>query len=270
MHGIRTRHASWRELLAASSPQSHLVQIFDSDAFLASAVSHFAAEGLRSGDAVVLTGTAEHLRGIGRSLCALGVEQDAVVRSGQLMLTDVHDGVRSFMRDGVADRALFEVGAGDQLARSRADARFCGVRWWGEISNVLNLNGNPEAALAAEDMADALSKRHGVTILCSYQCDRFQAQVYGFLSQVCSKHSHVIPADDYVRHRRAVNRAVADVIGELKGALLQSLVSWRGLTCDLPSSQAVLFWVRDTLPHQFEAILERARLYHAEESAVLR
>ena len=266
MHGIRTRHASWQELLAASPPQSHFVQIFDSDAFLASAVSRFAAEGLRSGDAVILTGTPEHLRGIGRSLCALGIDQDAVVRGGQLVLTDVHDGVSSFMRDGVADRALFDAGAGDQLATARADNRFSGVRWWGEISNVLNQSGNPEAALAAEDMGDAVSKRQGVAILCSYQCDRFQPDVYGFLSQLCSKHSHVIPAEDYVRHRQIVNRAITDVIGEIKGALLQSLISWRGMSCDLPSSQAVLFWVRDTIPHKFEAILERARLYNVQSA----
>src|SRR3954470_317087 len=119
-----TRHVSWRQLLVAPAPASHFVQIVDSDDFLANAVSHFAAEGLRSGESVLLTGTPAHLRGIGRSLCALGVDQDAVVREGQLVLSDVHDGVNSFMREGVADRGLFDAGAGNQLATARADKRF--------------------------------------------------------------------------------------------------------------------------------------------------
>ena len=79
-------------------------------------------------------------------------------------------------------------------------------------------------------------------------------------------HSHVIPAEDYARHRQAVNRAIAEVVGDIKGTLLQSLNSWRGLACDLPSSQAVLFWLRETLPEKFEAVLVRARAYGAEDA----
>ena len=84
------------------------------------------------------------------------------------------------------------------------------------------------------------------------------------LRHVCAAHSHVIPAQDYVRHRMAVNRAIAEVVGEIRGPMLQSLVSWRGLSCNVPSSQAVLFWLRDTMPEHLGAVLERARAYHLE------
>jgi hypothetical protein len=69
-----------------------------------------------------------------------------------------------------------------------------------------------------------------------------------------------------VRHRLAVNRAIAEVVGDIKGPLLQSLLSWKGLACDLPSSQALLFWVRDALPEHFQDILSRARTYQLEEA----
>jgi hypothetical protein len=78
---------------------------------------------------------------------------------------------------------------------------------------------------------------------------------------MCCAHTHVIPAEDYVRHRLAVNRAIAEIIGEIEGPLLQSLLSWNGLSCDLPTSQALLFWVRETLPEQFPPVLARAKAY---------
>ena len=64
-----------------------------------------------------------------------------------------------------------------------------------------------------------------------------------------------------MRHRLAVNRALAEVVGEIKGPLLQSLLSWKGLTCDLSSSQAILFWVRDAMPEHFHDVLARAKAY---------
>jgi hypothetical protein len=82
---------------------------------------------------------------------------------------------------------------------------------------------------------------------------------------MCATHSHLIPADDYVQHRVAVNRAIAEVVGEIRGTLLQSLWSWQGPQCHLPSSQALLFWLRETLPEQFEAVLARARAYQTNE-----
>ena len=52
-----------------------------------------------------------------------------------------------------------------------------------------------------------------------------------------------------------------EILGEIKGPLLQSLLSWKGLACDLPSSQALLFWVRETLPDQFHSVLARVKVY---------
>jgi hypothetical protein len=90
--------------------------------------------------------------------------------------------------------------------------------------------------------------------------DKYDPKIYDeAFGNVCSTHSHVIPADDYARHRVTVNRAVAEVIGEIKGPLLQSLVSWKDAPSLMPSSQALLLWVRAHLPRQFDSVLARAR-----------
>jgi hypothetical protein len=246
-------HASWQELLAAPVAASHIVQIYDRDDFVASGVALFAAEGLKRGEAVLLTGTQEHLRAIRREMAAKGAEPDAAIGRGQLAVLDVHDA----LRQGIPD---------ETLARSRADDRFAGVRWWGEMTNVLYQQGEKRAAVALEDLGSAAAAKHGATVFCSFLCDRFDPAGYdGVLKDMCCKHTHVIPAEDYVRHRLAVNRAIAEVVGEIRGPLLQSLLSWKGLACELPSSQAILFWIRDSMPERFQEVLQRVKAYQLDE-----
>ena len=239
---------SWKSVLASPARASHILQIYDSDDFVAAAVAHFTAEGVKNGEGVVLTGTKEHFLGIERELRSLGVDP----RSSQLLREDVHEALARNSLVGSLENAV-------------ADPRFTGVRWWGEITNTLCQRGELEAGLAAERQGDAAARKHGATVFCSYLSDKFDPRAYdSTLMTLCCLHSHVIPAQDYVLHRRAVNRAISDVVGEIKGTLLQSLHSWNGLACDLPSSQALLFWLRDTLPDQFEAVLSRARAYKEE------
>jgi hypothetical protein len=263
----QSRHASWQELLEAPAPSSHIAQIYDSDDFVAGAVGYFAAEGLRRGEAVFLTGTPEHLRAIRRTLDSKGLDSEAALRHGQLTVTDVRHAIDAAMGHGRLDAAGFQAAAADALTRATDDARYTGVRWWGEITNVLHQQGHTDAGLRAEDLGGTLAREHGVRIFCSFLCDRFDPRSYDdVLTELCCKHSHVIPAEDYVRHRLAVNRAIAEVIGEVKGPLLQSLLSWKGLSCELPSSQALLFWVREALPEHFHDILARVKSYQVEQS----
>lgn len=263
-----TRHSSWQELLGSPAPSSHIVQIYDKDDFLAAGAAFFAAEGLRRGEAVLLTGTQAHLRGVRGKLVSQGVDPDAAIRHGQLSVSDAHEGLAAVLSDGTPDPALFEAVAGDALAKACADTRFSGVRWWGEMSDLLHQQGNTQAALAAEDLGDAAVKKYGISLFCSFLYDKFDPHGYdGIFRDVCGKHSHVIPAEDYVRHRLAVNRAIAEVVGEIEGPLLQSLLSWKGLSCDLPSSQAVLFWIQEAMPERFHEVLSRAKAYQRQEPA---
>lgn len=257
-------HASWQDLLSAPAPASHIVQLYDSDDFLACGVAHFAAEGLQRDEAVMLTGTHAHLQAIRRELAAKGVDAQAAMRQGRLMLADAEEGVATTLCEGMPDPGRFRAAAIEPLARLRADSRFSGVRWWGEMTNLLHQHGNVRAALRAEELGDAAARKHGFSLFCSFLCDRFDPQGYeGILREVCGRHSHVIPAQNYVMHRLAVNHAIREVLGEIRGPLLQSLLSWKGLACDLPSSQAALFWVQEAMPERFREVLARAKAFQA-------
>jgi hypothetical protein len=254
---------SWRDLLCAPPRAAHVLQLYDSDPFLARAVAHFAAEGLKSGEAVRLSGTAEHIAAIRAGLESLGLDVPSALRDGRLALDDMREQLSVLAPGGVLDAKRFEAAVNGALERVRGDARFTGARWWGEMASTLHQRGDRDAGLAAERVAGAAAKKQGATFFCSFLCDRYDVRAYeDVLCDLCCAHSHVVPAEDYVRHRLAVNRAIADVIGELRGSVLQSLASWRGLPCSLPSSQALLFWVRETMPERFAAVLERARAHH--------
>ena len=265
MQDHSTHHSSWRELLAAPAPGSHVVQFYDRHDFLAAGAAHFAAEGLRRGEAVLLTGTREHTRDIRRRLDAGGLDADAAARDGRLFVAEVLSGLDFLLSDGVLDSVRFDLMFTERMQRLRADARFSGVRWWGETTNALYYRGHREAALAAERLTMRATRKHGVTVFCSFLYDKFEPHGYGgILRELCACHSHGIPAEDYVRHRLAVNRAIAEVIGEIRGSRLQSLASWRGPGCELPSSQATLFWLREHMPEQFPEVLSRARAIAAQ------
>jgi hypothetical protein len=76
---------------------------------------------------------------------------------------------------------------------------------------------------------------------------------------------YVIPAEDYGCHRETVNQAIAEVIGEIKGPLLRSLVSWNQATVSgMPPSQALLLWVKDAIPEKFDEVLAFARKHEGE------
>lgn len=254
------RHASWQDLLGSPRHPAHIVQIYESDDFLAAGVALFAAEGLRRGEAVLLTGTPAHLRSVHDGLRAHGIDPDEAAARSQLALFDVHEAIDNVLRGRAADPERFDRALGKALGH--AAECYPNVRWWGEISNVLHQQGNTGAALECEHLANAAIERYGVTVLCSYHADKFDPDGYeALLPGLCRAHSHVIPTEDYVRHRLAVNRAIQEVVGDIRGPLLQSLMSWRGLACDLPSSQALLFWLRDTLPDRFREVLSRAKGY---------
>ncbi len=266
MHGTFSGSASWKALLASPPPSSHVVQIYDRHDFLAAAVAHFTAEGLHRGEAVFLCGSGEHLRAVREQLSRSGVPVQAALRSGQLAMNGVPETLAAIAPDGPFDASLCDAVVGETLDSTLRSGRFSGLRWWGEVANTLYQRGDRQGALDAEAWADAANRRCGARLFCSFLSDGLEARSYQpGLEDMCATHSHMIPADDYVQHRVAVNQAIAEVIGEIRGGLLQSLWSWQGPRCHLPSSQALLFWVRETLPEQFEAVLARVRAYEARD-----
>ncbi len=254
------KRASWKELLANPGDHEHVVQIYQDESFFGEAVSHFAAEGVARGEAVVLVPTAPHWRNISARLASRGLEPEALLRQGQLTVLDADETLPVLMDGNMPNEELFKSLAGETIEKARAGGKYRRVRWWGEIVNTLYVTGNARASTRLEELCTEVTREHATPIFCSFLMDKFDPRIYdGAFGAVCRTHSHVIPAQDYVRHRLAVNRAISDVIGEMQGSLLRSLMSWEGVPSEMPSSQSLLLWVKDTMPDRFEQVLLRAR-----------
>jgi hypothetical protein len=254
------RVTSWRKLLAEPGDDGHIVQLYQDEDFYGEAVSHFAAEGLVRGESIILVATQPNWKNISARLRAKGLDLEELFRQGQLTLLDAQATLPKFMAGNLPDGGVFKPLAKQTIAKARAGGKFPRVRWWGEMVNVLYVEGNKQGSHRLEEFFDEVAHEESIAIFCSFLMDKFDPKVYDeAFGNVCSTHSHVIPTDDYARHRITVNRAIADVVGEIRGPLLQSLVSWKNVPSRMPSSQALLLWLRERMPEHFAPVLARAR-----------
>lgn len=251
---------SWRELLAEPGENGHIVQLYRDENFYGEAISHFAAEGIVRGESIILVATRRNWENISGRLEGKGFDIEELFRQGQLTLLDADGTLPKFMAGNDPDGKIFKPLAAQTIAKARAGGKYPRVRWWGEMVNVLYANGNPRGSNRLEELFDEVAHEESIAIFCSFLMDKFDPKIYEeAFGNVCRTHSHVIPADDYVQHRLIVNRAMLEVIGELRPAQLQSLKSWQGAASLMPSSQALLLWVREQMPEHFEQVLAKAR-----------
>lgn len=252
--------ASWRQLLAEPGEDGHIVQLYEDDDFYSEAISVFAAEGLVRGESIILVATQPHWQSISRRLHGKGFDTAQLFRDGQLTLLDADATLPRFMVGNRPDGDIFKPLARSTIEKARAGGKYPRVRWWGEMVNVLYVDGNVGGSNRLEEFFDQVAHEERIAIFCSFLMDKFDPSIYDeAFGNVCRTHSHVIPAEDYALHRQVVNRAVQDVIGELKGPTLQSLIAWAGTPSRMPSSQALLLWVKERMPHSFAPVLARAR-----------
>ena len=135
---------SWRELLAEPGEDGHIVQLYQDDDFYGEAISHFAAEGLVRGESIILVATRPHWENISGRLHGKGFDTDGAVPPGpahparrRRHAAEVH-GRQHARRRRSSSRSRSET-----IARARAGGKYPRVRWWGEMVNVLYVNGNP-------------------------------------------------------------------------------------------------------------------------------
>jgi DcmR-like sensory protein len=257
-------HPDWKDLLANPGPDGHIVQLYQDEDFYGEAISHFAAEGLIRGESIILVATSPNWLNISRRLEDKGFEIPHLFDRGQLTLLDANETLSKFMMGGMPDGKIFKPLAHDTIQKARRGGKYPRVRWWGEMVNVLYVDGNGKGSNRLEEFFDEVAHEETIAIFCSFLMDKYDPLIYDeAFRNVCRTHSHVIPTEDYVGHREAVNRAVAEVIGPIEGKSLRSLSSWSGAASRMPSSQAMLLRVKETMPRHFSQVLESAKRYEA-------
>jgi len=253
----------WQRWLAQPAPEAHLVQLYQEDGFFGEAVSHFAASGLAQGDAVILVATGAHWELLADCLTGKGLDVVALRRHGQLLLLDADATLPTFLVRTLPDAPTFKALARATIAQARAGSRSGRVRWWGEMVNVLFVNGNGRGSTRLEELFDEVAHEEAIAIFCSFLMDPFDATMYaGPLQAVCRTHAHLIPVADEAHQTACVHQALLDVFGTVERLLLEDLRSataWQGT--GMPPAQAFLLWLHGLVPHVAALVLARARHY---------
>jgi hypothetical protein len=255
-------HKDWKALLANPGPNGHIVQLYQDANFYGEAISHFAAEGLVKGESVILVATATNWENISSRLKSKGFDIPMLFDQGQLTLLDANETLPKFMVGNTPDGNIFKPLARETIRKARRGGQYKGVRWWGEMVNILYVDGNGKGSTKLEEFFDQVAHEERISIFCSFLMDNYDPLIYDeAFYNVCATHAHVIPTHDYAVHRNAVNNAIRDVVGPITGQLLRSLMSWQNSATGMPSAQAMLLWIKDARPHFFCEVLERARQY---------
>jgi signal transduction histidine kinase/CheY-like chemotaxis protein len=192
------------------APRDHIVQFYESDAYLASVVAGFLAEGLDTGQPGIAIATADHRQAFHARLQQKGFDVARLRVEGQLLLVDAKETLSAFMSGRQLDAARFRSHFGSTLERLFAN-RTVSVRAYGEMVDLLWQDQNIDAALELEELWNELSRAYPFKLLCSYALKGFEREVHTErFPDVCRLHTHVIPAESYTLRATLADRERAD------------------------------------------------------------
>jgi hypothetical protein len=213
--------------------------------------------------------TPEHWTSFSAHLEAAGWNEASLTAEGLLIRADADATLASFMESGSPSRDRFEAVVGGLLDGVAERFPTTTIRAFGEMVDLLARRGELGAAVALEELWNGLAETRDFSLLCGYQLDVFdQAVQTGALPDVCRTHSHVRPVQDPARLSRAVDRALAEVLGPLETAQVYVSVAEDMPRGGVPRSQAVLMWLSAHQPANAGRVLSRARSHYVQRPSV--
>ena len=182
-------------LAGADCGHDHLVEFYESEAFLVDTVCDFFVPALRDGDAVIVVATAAHRHEFEVALDAAGIALDAAAREGRYNSFDAMDLLSRFMVDGKPDVERFRRTIGAVMDRASAGGRQ--IRVYGEMVALLWDEGDVASALALEDLWNDLARIRPFVLLCAYPMRAFGQGATAAFKRICEQHTTVIPSESY-------------------------------------------------------------------------
>ena len=174
----------------------HLVEFYETEAFLVDTVCTFAVPALRGGDAAIVVATPAHREVFERALAEAGIDMRAAGREGRYLALDARETLARFMVGGAPDRAHFRAAVGSVMTSAAHDGRR--IRAYGEMVALLWDDGDVASALALEDLWNELAHDHEFTLLCAYPLSAFEEPASAAAFQrICEQHTKVIPSEGY-------------------------------------------------------------------------
>lgn len=184
-----------------SDQQAHVVQFYESDAFLADEVGRFIGMALGAGDAAVVIATEAHREQIERNLDRRGLDMARAIGQGRYVPLDAAETLAKFMVGGMPDADRLREVVGPVLARAAAAScnKKARIAAFGEMVALLWAEGKQDAAIRLEQLWNTLAETYSFSLRCAYPMNGFARKddTEPFL-KICAEHSSVVPAESYV------------------------------------------------------------------------
>ena len=260
---------AWSEFVADPRVARHAVQIYGEPSELGDAVADYLVAGFEAGEPAVVVANHRHWGLFTDSLDRRGWGLDRIRADGGLLVAaDAHATLAALMANGSPSHERFAEVVGALL--DRAADRFPGrrLRVFGEMVDILAAQGQLEAATELERLWNELLDTREFSLLCGYRVDVFDRDAQtSTLPHVCDAHAHVRTAADPERFGRAVDGALADVLGPVQAGRVYALAADPARDERLPLAQLVLMWISVEMPALAERVLASARTRYVEASA---
>ncbi len=174
----------------------HLVEFYETEAFLVHTVCGFVVPALHDGDAAIVIATPAHRAAFEAALDEAGIDIQAAVRDGRYVALDARDVLARFMVDGAPDPGRFAATVNAVMDLAAGGGRK--LRAYGEMVALLWDDGNIAAALALEDLWNELGYLRAFELLCAYPMRAFEdPESAAAFQRICDQHTKVIPSEGY-------------------------------------------------------------------------
>ncbi len=255
-------------LLIEAPAARHFAQLHREPETLTDAVTLYVETGLRRGNGVVVIASPEHTDLFLTRLRENDLDPGAFLKSGQLERHDAEMTLRKFMRHDMPDWEDFRHAMGAIFERVRAFGRGT-TRAYSEMLNLLWQEGKQEAAIRLEEYWNELARLFPFSLFCGYMLDVHDDRAYnGRLEEIGRTHSDILETSEDERFRAALDAASRDVFGIPLSAMVGFSTQRDSGEHRLPSGQRTMLWVKRNLPSASAAVLDRARRYYKDLSAI--
>jgi anti-sigma regulatory factor (Ser/Thr protein kinase) len=216
----------------------HEVTFYDHDTDVVADLARFVAEGLSTGERVIVVATAAHREELDEVLVQYRADPVRARVTGRYLTFDAAELLAKFMVGAAPDPAKFFHAVGAVIDAAGADG--CAVRIYGEMVALLWLQGNVAGALELEGLWNALASTRRFALLCAYPVSVLGGESLTAAQTVCASHSAVRPPRSYARapgttsiaesrpdaHATRVFVPVSAAVPAARRFVVETLASW--------------------------------------------
>jgi len=182
--------SSINNLLAAPTPCSHLLQVYEDDEQLLDRVEQFVYLGLERREVCLVIATPTHRAELRKRLATRRIDVEKEPWKELFLDLDARETLDGFMIDGQLDREKFEATARDLIASMSESGR--PIRAFGEMVALLWCEGNQQTAITLEQSWNDLIRGNDISLLCGYPVGVYNDDPFDLINDVYVAHSALV------------------------------------------------------------------------------